>query len=59
MNMTILLQTNKTTFEKSENLEEEKKIDRSQNLAEILTENCCCFCMKSFFMVFLKLPWRK
>ena len=48
MNMTIL-QINKTTFEKSENLEEEKKIHRSQNLAKILTESCCCFCMKSFF----------
>ena len=35
--MVILLQINKITLEKSENLE--KKIHISQNLAKILTEN--------------------
>ena len=33
------LHINKINFHKSENLE--KKILRSQNLAKILTENCC------------------
>ena len=44
--MAILLQINEITFEKSENLE--KKIDISQNLAKVLTENCCFF-KRSFF----------
>ena len=39
--MAILLQINKITFEKSENLE--KKTHISQNLAKILAKNCCCF----------------
>ena len=58
--MVILLQINKITFERSKNLE---KILVSQNLAKILTENCSFFFFKkkkeAFFMVFLKLLWRK
>ena len=47
--MVILLQTNKITFEKSENLEE--KIHISHNLAKISTE-ICYFLKKVSFMVF-------
>ena len=56
--MVILLQINKITFERSKNLE---KILVSQNLAKILAENCSFFIKKknAFFMVFLKLLWRK
>ena len=39
--MVILLHINKITFEKSENVEKETHI--SQNLAKMLTENCCLF----------------
>ena len=39
--MPILLQISKITFEKGENLKK-KKNHISQNLAKILTENCCC-----------------
>ena len=35
----VILHFNKMTFEKSEKLG--KKIHISQNLAKILTENCC------------------
>ena len=53
--MVISLQINKIISEKSENL---KKIIISQNPARIITENC--FFLKAvFFMVFLKLLWRK
>ena len=57
--MVILLEINKITFKKSENLK--KKIYINQNLAKILTENCLFFLKKkkAFFMVSLKLPWRK
>ena len=44
--MVILLQINKITFEKSENLE--KKIHISQNLAKILTEKFFFF-FKKFY----------
>ena len=47
--MVILLQINKITFGKSENLG--KKIHISQNLAKFLTK-VCCFFKKVFFMVF-------
>ena len=54
--MVILLQINKITFENYENLE---KNPLSQDLAKILTENCCFLFKKVFFIFFLKLPWRK
>ena len=47
--MVILLQINKITFGKSENLG--KKIHISQNLAKFLTK-VCCFFKKVFFMVY-------
>ena len=52
--MVILLQINKITFEKSENLE--KKIRISQNLAKIITENCWFFKKKSFSCFLLNCP---
>ena len=50
--MVILLQNNKTTFEKSEN--QDKKIHISHNLVKILTENC--FFFKFFSWFFLNFP---
>ena len=50
------------TTDQNNNLRKKRKprktIDISQNLAKILTENCYFF-LESFFMFFLKLPWRK
>ena len=46
--MTILLQMNKMTFEKSENLEKKNHI--SQNLAKMLTENCFFKLFSWFFL---------
>ena len=54
--MVILLQVNKITFEKSENL---KKNLISQNLAKILTENCCFLKKKIFFHGFSKIAPEK
>ena len=57
--MPILLQISKITFEKGENLKKNKN-HISQNLAKILTENCCCcFVLFLFFHGFLISPRKK
>ena len=51
--MVILLQINKTNFEKKDSPE---KNHTSQNQGKILKEKCCFFKKKNLSMIFLKLP---